>query len=712
MHPFIALNLFLKIAFIILLAQGVSSTTSTTNTKTTLTAGSQTTSPPEPPSQKPVDVSEKPNSAFSTSARGRTFTSSIMSTTGTPAYTVPQECTEQTSGTIRNFDFVVSSKNNEGLLKKHEGEFQIITCNMKRTKSDSCNNFFDGLKNETKLFTHSEDIKHEVDDHEIYENTQTTILEGDEDYLFKVQFNFSIKHEFHHEHSIYCGATKANNSLRVISQTREFPSIDISIYPKQVRVAPNTPFTLTCSFEDVEVKHYVYWKSKKSSDDNAWVYIEGTDRNIVLNDNSSVLTIKKNEEWNGTYSCSTRMGSHPKQIRDQIIVEVKAPDKSALHGTTIALVITALVVALVLVAVFIRRRQLKKKIEISLMLMELQEAGAQQNARVGSVHSLTSEPAVNCYANALNPDGSLAAETLAATFARFTTMYAPWQKERSKLVIKNILGEGNFGSVCLGIMPDVYFQGVSSQVAVKTIKPARMDKQAITEFEKEVSIMTTLKHEHIVSLVGLCTEKMPLYIIMEYMENGQLNEFLMTKAPNKMEDTTLSTRDLLFMSLQPCKALEYLSNKNVVHRDISARNCLVGDKLSVKLADFGLSRGTAVDDGKNYYKKDGGMVPVKWMAPEALNFGKYTTANDVWSFGVLMWEIFSFGAIPYLSHSNQQVIVYVNRGGRLDKPEYCPQSIWEHICSCWTKAPEDRITIGGLVNMLSTELDIIDTTSD
>merc|ERR1712176_1065033 len=290
--------------------------------------------------------------------------------------------------------------------------------------------------------------------------------------------------------------------------------------------------------------------------------------------------------------------------------------------------------------------------------------------------------------------------------------YAPWQKDRTKLVIKHILGEGNFGSVCLGIMPDVYFQGVSSQVAVKTIKPARMDKQAITEFEKEVSIMTTLQHENIVNLVGLCTETMPLYIIMEYMENGPLNDFLMGKAPNKLEDTTLSTRDLLYMSLQPCKALEYLSNKNVVHRDISARNCLVGDKLSVKLADFGLSRGTAVDDGKNYYKKDGGMVPVKWMAPEALNFGKYTSANDVWSFGVLMWEVFSFGAIPYLSHSNQQVIVFVNRGGRLEKPDYCPQSVWEHICLCWTKAPEDRITIGGLVNMLSTELDIIDTSHE
>ena len=167
---------------------------------------------------------------------------------------------------------------------------------------------------------------------------------------------------------------------------------------------------------------------------------------------------------------------------------------------------------------------LKRKIAITRMLMDVQEHH-QSSQNVSSASALL-DPISNCY---MAEQGRLGgAETLNATFARFTKMYGHWQKDRATLILKHVLGEGNFGSVVLGIMPDIQQQGLTSQVAVKTIKASKLSAQAVAEFEKEVEIMTSLHHDSIVSLLGLCTETLPLYIIMEFMENGQLNTFLVS----------------------------------------------------------------------------------------------------------------------------------------------------------------------------------------
>ena len=606
------------------------------------------------------------------------------------------------SGTFLNMEIVGS------MMSRDEAESVTIICKMIERPTE-CKDMIKGLANSTQLYIRTQN-NNTSDEMIEYKERNFTEPDGNAE----IRFVFHLVHRKHHQNQYYCKSSN-NESLVLESDLKSFGSIhqkwDVFMKPTAIITKIGSSLQLTCHTNHTDAAKNIIWQRKKN--ETGALYSENLKSgdnldgslDIRIVQNSSVLTLTQTEEWIGQFRCKT-FEKHSKPPYAIAYVAVEPKDKRFVQGTSIACSTIAMICILVIIALFIRKRALQKKIEISMMLMDVQEAHVNAQSPVG-VNSIlnNNEEATNCYSiEGLNLGAeSLGSEPLSVTFNRITLMWESWQKDRSKLTIKSVLGEGNFGSVCLGIMADVYMQGIVSQVAVKTIKASRLDKQAITEFEKEISIMTSLHHEHIVSLIGLCTETMPLYIIMEYMENGQLNQFLMDKAPNKLEDTSLTTQDLLHIGRQPCSAVEYLADKNIVHRDISARNCLVGKNLTVKLADFGLSRGTGDAAGKNYYKKDGGMVPVKWMSPEALTFGKYTTSSDVWACGVLLWEIFSFGAIPYQGYSNQQAIIFINEGGRLNKPHYCPEKVWNYVCLCWTQTPEDRITIGGLFNMLSAD---------
>ncbi|KAK1795551.1 hypothetical protein P4O66_001049 [Electrophorus voltai] len=258
---------------------------------------------------------------------------------------------------------------------------------------------------------------------------------------------------------------------------------------------------------------------------------------------------------------------------------------------------------------------------------------------------------------------------------------------RKSIVLGRILGSGFFGEVYEGVYKKENGEKVS--VAVKTCKDCSPD--VMEKFMSEAVIMKNLDHPHIVSLIGIIEED-PVWIVMELYKYGELGDYL-TKNQNILTSVTL-----VLFSLQICKALVYLQGKNMVHRDIAVRNVLVAAPECVKLGDFGLSRYIENDE---YYKASVTRLPIKWMAPESINFRRFTTASDVWMFAVCMWEIMSHGQQPFFWLDNRDVINQLEQGIRLPKPDSCPPALYSLMTRCWSYDPNERPTFTELVCKIS-----------
>uniref|UniRef100_A0A3B5AZU1 non-specific protein-tyrosine kinase n=1 Tax=Stegastes partitus TaxID=144197 RepID=A0A3B5AZU1_9TELE len=256
--------------------------------------------------------------------------------------------------------------------------------------------------------------------------------------------------------------------------------------------------------------------------------------------------------------------------------------------------------------------------------------------------------------------------------------------EREDIVLGRILGEGFFGEVYDG----VYKKSVIN-VAVKTCKDCSPD--VMEKFMSEAVIMKNLDHPHIVKLIGIIEDD-PVWIVMELYQYGELGNYL-TQNQNKLTNITL-----VLFSLQICKALVYLEGVNMVHRDIAVRNVLVASPECVKLGDFGLSR--YIED-EEYYKASVTRLPIKWMAPESINFRRFTTASDVWMFAVCVWEIMSRGQQPFFWLENRDVINQLEQGIRLPKPDNCPPALYSLMTRCWSYDPRERPTFTELVVKIS-----------
>jgi len=250
----------------------------------------------------------------------------------------------------------------------------------------------------------------------------------------------------------------------------------------------------------------------------------------------------------------------------------------------------------------------------------------------------------------------------------------------STSLIKNVqinekLGSGNFGEVYKGT-----WNG-TTPVALKKLK----SKEQIQEFAQEAKVLLSLNHPNIVRCLGLHTSQTgDQYIVMEYLSNGSLDAVLKT-------ESNLKIGDLLIMSKQAAAGMLYLEQQKIVHRDLALRNLLVAHEASnytVKVSDFGLSR--KIQDEGYYMKIDTQGVPIRWTAPEIFEKGLYTTKSDVWSFGITLWELFSFGQIPYADMTNFDVMQKVVAGYRLGCPQGCPDQIYQLMLRCWQKLPEKR----------------------
>uniref|UniRef100_A0A0F7Z474 Protein-tyrosine kinase 2-beta n=2 Tax=Crotalus TaxID=8728 RepID=A0A0F7Z474_CROAD len=259
---------------------------------------------------------------------------------------------------------------------------------------------------------------------------------------------------------------------------------------------------------------------------------------------------------------------------------------------------------------------------------------------------------------------------------------------REDVSLGRILGEGFFGEVYEGVFTNESGERVS--VAVKTCKKDCTAENK-EKFMSEAMLMKKMDHPHIVKLIGI-TEEEPTWIVMELYPYGELGHYL------EQNKASLKVQTLILYTLQICKAMAYLEAINCVHRDIAVRNVLVASPECVKLGDFGLSRYIEDDE---YYKASVTRLPIKWMAPESINFRRFTSASDVWMFAVCMWEILSYGKQPFFWLENKDVIGVLEKGDRLPKPDACPPILYALMTRCWDYDPNDRPKFKELVCSLS-----------
>ncbi|XP_069007955.1 tyrosine-protein kinase Lck [Embiotoca jacksoni] len=257
-----------------------------------------------------------------------------------------------------------------------------------------------------------------------------------------------------------------------------------------------------------------------------------------------------------------------------------------------------------------------------------------------------------------------------------------WEIPRESLKLERRLGAGQFGEVWMGIYNN------DRRVAIKNLKTGTMSVEA---FLAEANMMKNLQHPRLVRLFAVVTEE-PIYIVTEYMENGNLVDYLKTA-----EGSSLPMNTLIDMAFQVADGMAFIEQKNYIHRDLRAANILVSCELICKIADFGLAR--LIEDNE-YTAKEGAKFPIKWTAPEAFNYGTFTIKSDVWSFGVLLTEIVTYGRIPYPGMSNPEVIQNLELGYRMPKPENCSEGLYDIMCLCWRENSEDRPTFEYLRSVL------------
>ncbi|XP_077773724.1 ephrin type-A receptor 5 isoform X6 [Podarcis muralis] len=262
--------------------------------------------------------------------------------------------------------------------------------------------------------------------------------------------------------------------------------------------------------------------------------------------------------------------------------------------------------------------------------------------------------------------------------------------EASCISIERVIGAGEFGEVCSGRLKPPGKRELP--VAIKTLKVGYTEKQR-RDFLGEASIMGQFDHPNIIHLEGVVTKSKPVMIVTEYMENGSLDTFL------KKNDGQFTVIQLVGMLRGIASGMKYLSDMGYVHRDLAARNILINSNLVCKVSDFGLSR-ILEDDPEAAYTTRGGKIPIRWTAPEAIAFRKFTSASDVWSYGIVMWEVVSYGERPYWEMTNQDVIKAVEEGYRLPSPMDCPAALYQLMLDCWQKERNSRPKFDEIVCML------------
>ncbi|XP_035511900.1 LOW QUALITY PROTEIN: tyrosine-protein kinase Srms-like [Morone saxatilis] len=262
----------------------------------------------------------------------------------------------------------------------------------------------------------------------------------------------------------------------------------------------------------------------------------------------------------------------------------------------------------------------------------------------------------------------------------------PWERPREEFRLHKKLGEGHFGEVW-----EALWTTENRKVAIKTLKQEDTKQD---EFVKEVQALKSLHHPKLIQLLAMCSRGEPVYIVTELMSKGSLKSYLASA-----EGQVLTSAHLIYMGSQIAEGMAYLEDRNIVHRDLAARNILVGDDLVCKVADFGLAR---IIKDSVYTASRSTKIPVRWTAPEAAIYQRFSVKSDVWSFGVLLYEMMSRGKMPYEGKSNKEVLDLLSSGFRLPCPTRCPQNIYRIMMDCWAAEPSKRPSFHALHSQLDT----------
>ncbi|KAL6722669.1 hypothetical protein Aduo_017774 [Ancylostoma duodenale] len=306
-----------------------------------------------------------------------------------------------------------------------------------------------------------------------------------------------------------------------------------------------------------------------------------------------------------------------------------------------------------------------------------------------------------------------------------------WEIERARLELVDILGEGAFGEVWrANLKPDRNDNSIPPEgapVAVKKLKSSAHEKELIDLVSEMETFKIIGRHENLLRLIGCCTGCGPLYVVLELCKYGNLRDFLRIHRPregkeeamakhngeladyleprkwsdkrdNQVVINNITHKHLVHFAYQVAKGMEFMANKKIIHRDLAARNVLVAEGFVMKISDFGLSRDVHCND---YYRKKGnGRLPIKWMALEALDSHMYTVESDVWSYGILLWEIMTMGGTPYPTIAMPQLYSVLKGGYRMEPPQKCPGEIYDLMVSCWQEKREKRPTFKMIVDYL------------
>ncbi|GBP37476.1 Insulin-like receptor [Eumeta japonica] len=284
-----------------------------------------------------------------------------------------------------------------------------------------------------------------------------------------------------------------------------------------------------------------------------------------------------------------------------------------------------------------------------------------------------------------------------------STVYVPdeWEVARTSIELVRELGQGTFGMVYEGIARNIK-GSPEIRCAVKTVNEHATDRERI-EFLNEASVMKAFDTFHVVRLLGVVSRGQPTLVVMELMEQGDLKSYLRSHRPDAdslhPERHPPTLQQIQQMAIEIADGMAYLSAKKFVHRDLAARNCMVAGDLTVKVGDFGMTRDIYETD---YYRKGTkGLLPVRWMSPESLKDGVFSSNSDVWSYGVVLWEMATLAMQPYQGLSNEQVLRYVTEGGVMERPEQCPDRLYELMRACWAHRPSARPSFLHLVASLA-----------
>nr|CAI5859006.1 unnamed protein product [Callosobruchus analis] len=284
------------------------------------------------------------------------------------------------------------------------------------------------------------------------------------------------------------------------------------------------------------------------------------------------------------------------------------------------------------------------------------------------------------------------------------SIYVPdeWEVQRKKIELIKELGQGSFGMVWEGLARDIRGK-TEIRCAVKTVNEHATNRERL-EFLNEASVMKAFDTTHVVRLLGVVSQGQPTLVIMELMAHGDLKSYLRSHRPDaenynpELIKQPPTLKQILQMAIEIADGMAYLTAKKFVHRDLAARNCMVSEDLTVKIGDFGMTRDIYETD---YYRKGTkGLLPVRWMAPESLKDGVFTSSSDVWSYGVVLWEMATLASQPYQGLSNDQVLRYVIDGGVMERPENCPDKLYTLMRYCWQHKPTARPTFLKLCQLL------------